>query len=165
LTAAGGLRLGEGGFLYALQCQQAAEFAKLSPRDTELMELFHREGMEVDFALHQSSIAGASRGPNASCVQAILYGQRYLTSSVKELLNDLEYFLQDPSRPVRDTPYFNPQRLFNVSGARTSDLSHSTQLSVQGEKISVADILTKFTSSGTLSHTEGSLLLSTPLHG
>lgn len=161
----GGLRIGKSGHLYALQGEHDTKLATLLPRDAELLELFDREDVEVDLSFNEVNVLGADRGPSPqpSWIQAILYGRRTLAPSLKELLNDLDFFLQDPYGSVRDVPYINPQRLFNSPNARTSDPSYHTQRQVTSKEIQTMDILPKFTSSGDLPEIEGSPILLTPL--
>ncbi|KAI0537718.1 hypothetical protein GGR58DRAFT_527015 [Xylaria digitata] len=133
--------------------------ASLRKRDNELLELFRTENVDVEL-----SVEVKHRPKTQSIKQqatAILYGDRNLTSDIKETLGLLELFLQDPIDAARDVTYLNPQKLFNCPRARTSLLWASQEITKS--KVTPVDILSEFTSPDSIGETEGSQYLLTPL--
>ncbi|KAH6871239.1 SNF2 family N-terminal domain-containing protein [Thelonectria olida] len=113
----------------------------LETRDTQLLDLFSREGIEFELLWMP---ARPQKG------------------------TEVEKKAANPMHALRDVAYFNPQRFFNEPAIRTSDLqatpSNREQIStVKDEDLVVTDVLDSLTAESTLPETPGSLYLLTEL--
>jgi hypothetical protein len=97
-----------------------------------------------------------------------LYGPRDIASDLGETLQKLELYLQDPIHSLRDAAYFNPQRFFQDSNARTTCFQIGPQepelhTQFDDEKVVVTDVLESLTTESKLHETWGSEYLKTEL--
>ncbi|CZR35723.1 uncharacterized protein FPRO_00154 [Fusarium proliferatum ET1] len=162
------LRLGSSGTLLSENTELVC--GVLGTQETELLALFTKES--IDFELlwmpEQSPNAGAIG--NTVAIWVTLYGPCYMSSGLRETLQELELYLQDPIYALRDTPYFNPQRFFKDPDARTTCFTAGdTQLELHAEfsdeKVVVTDVLDSLTVESILHETPGSKCLKTELKG
>ncbi|RFN46905.1 DNA repair protein rad5 [Fusarium flagelliforme] len=158
------LNLGVKGTLQSLSL--GTTYGTLEARDTKLLELFSRHGIEFELLGMSSQLQKGKE--KKTTVWATLYGPRDLAPDLCDLFHDLELYLQDPTLALRDIPYFNPQRFINKPGIRTVDFqdirSSSEQISsVRDENLVITDVLDKLSSEHTLPETPGSSYLLTEL--
>ncbi|KAF9769105.1 hypothetical protein IL306_013519 [Fusarium sp. DS 682] len=97
-----------------------------------------------------------------------IYGPRDLASDLRDTLQSLDLFLQDPIYALKDVPYFNPQRFCNDPNARTTDLKiqHPPPApgpAYQDEPVVAANMLDSLTVETHLQETAGSTHLKTDL--
>ncbi|KAI8622935.1 hypothetical protein F5Y19DRAFT_483275 [Xylariaceae sp. FL1651] len=144
--------------------------ATLQPRDLELIELFRNENVQVELSIGSSTAittaikSSHKRRAAFQLASATLYGHADLAPDVKEVLNSLGLYLQDPVRALQDAVYSNPQRLFNTAGLRTSDLwALQAEDAVVKSSVAPIDVLSNFTTRDEIYETEGSDCLLTTL--
>lgn len=160
------LRLGSNGTLHSLQSDST--YGALEARDTQLLDLFSREGIEFELLWMPKQQQKGSKSERKAMVWATIYGPRNLIPDLRELLQDLELYLQDPIHALRDVVYFNPQRFINERDIRTSHFqatsSNREQIStVKDEDLVVTDVLESLTTESILPETPGSPYLLTEL--
>ncbi|KAM6529653.1 hypothetical protein FALCPG4_007782 [Fusarium falciforme] len=132
-------------------------------RDAQLFELFKNERIETEMMLSPQHSSAETKGERLK-LTAILYGDRALRDSLREVLQGQTLYLQDPIGATHDIIYQNPHRYFNPPGARTSDFWATVQEpETTEEKISYPDPLAAFTSGCDLDETEASSYIQTPL--
>lgn len=135
-----------------------ASLGSIRSRHAQLLELFRIEQMDMDLRM------SADESSRQCALQVILYGDKDLSDSLKEVLRGQELFLQDPYGASRDVLYWNPQKYCNPPGTRTSHFhppKPSQEMVV--EEVSHVDSLAAFTSKHDMPKTEPSSLVRTSL--
>lgn len=132
-------------------------------RHVELLELFRTESIHMDLAI--SSVDPSAHTSVQQCVlQVILYGDKDLSCSLKDVLRGQDLFLQDPYGARRDVLYWNPQKYCNPTGTRTSHFSHTNNKEdMTVKEADHLDSLAAFTSGNDMPETEPSSHVRTPL--
>ncbi|KAL4724048.1 hypothetical protein ACLX1H_008653 [Fusarium chlamydosporum] len=132
-------------------------------RHAQLLELFRTEHIDMDLGI-SSTGSSTNTASRQLVLQVILYGEKDLSDSLKEVLRSQDLFLQDPYGASRDVVYWNPQRYCNPSGVRTSDF-YSTKDSQKTivEQVDHVDSLAAFTSRNDMTETEPSSHVRTSL--
>ncbi|RGP62627.1 hypothetical protein FSPOR_9206 [Fusarium sporotrichioides] len=133
-------------------------------RHVHLLELFKTEHINMDLSI--SSTGSSTNISSRQCVlQVILYGDKDLSSSLKEVLRSQDLFLQDPHGASRDVLYWNPQRYCNPPEMRTSDFypTKDSQKTIVEQVVHV-DSLIAFTSRNDIAETEPSSHVRASLH-
>ncbi|KAI1057484.1 hypothetical protein LB507_011600 [Fusarium sp. FIESC RH6] len=131
-------------------------------RHAQLLDLFRTEQMDMD--LKVSSVGPSTKSSSQYALQVILYGDKDLSYSLKEVLRNENLFLQDPYGASRDAIYWNPQKYYHPSGIRTSHF-YPTDDGQNGtvEEVSHFDSLAAFTSSNDMPETEPTSQVQTTL--
>lgn len=132
-------------------------------RHAQLLELFRTEHIDMDLGI-SSTGSSTNTASRQLVLQVILYGEKDLSDSLKEVLRSQDLFLQDPYGASRDVVYWNPQRYCNPPGVRTSDF-YSTKDSQKTivEQVDHVDSLAAFTSRNDMTETEPSSHVRTSL--
>ncbi|KAH8680542.1 SNF2 family N-terminal domain-containing protein [Xylariales sp. PMI_506] len=158
------VKLGDAGDLYS--ADSAKPISKLAPRDSQLLELFHREAVSTEITLLRAPLESHSgkslQEPN---VRAVLYGNVELAPAIDDVLQDLGLYLQDPTDATRGVRYWNPQRFHMRPEAHTSDWWVKIEPASRREQAeaALAVELAQFTSGEYLNETDGPKYLLTPL--
>ncbi|KAF5724313.1 DNA repair rad5 [Fusarium mundagurra] len=160
------LRLGSNGTLLSANTELVC--GVLGTQETELLALFTNESIEFELLWMPEQPPNAGAGGHTVAVWVTLYGPRDISSDLRETLQELELYLQDPIYALRDTPYFNPQRFFKDPDARTTSFADGyRQLELHtefsDEKVVVTDVLDRLTVESILHETPGSECLKTDL--
>lgn len=148
-----------------LQDPDSSFCGNLDKSDTELLELFEREGIEFDLLWVPNP---ASKQGLVGSLWATLYGDRDIARDLGDTLQNLDIYLQDPIYSLRDVLYWNPHKFSNGEGVRTTFINVKVKVEEDQSKkkpVAPADILANFVSEDTLPETEGSALLTTKLKG
>ena len=142
--------------------------AVLGSTDTEVLELFRREGVEFDLLWVPDDLPNTTRrGTSAGVLWVTLYGDMGLAADLGEVLQNLGIYLQEPIYALRDVQYWNPHKFHNDANIRTSHLRKSVHIEGTSERIDAAfsTLLAEFVSEDALPETEGCPLLLTSLKG
>jgi hypothetical protein len=160
------LRLGSNGILQSMELDST--YGALENRDNQLLDLFSREGIEFELLWMPKQPQKGTEGERKATVWVTINGPRNLAPDLRELLQDIELYLQDPIHALREVVCFNPQRFVNERDIRTSNI-HATSSNrrhistVKDEDLVVTDVLDSLTTEYTLPETPGSPCLLTEL--
>ncbi|KAJ3531523.1 hypothetical protein NM208_g8842 [Fusarium decemcellulare] len=160
------LRLESDGKLHAMHSEVSC--GTLGARDTQLLNLLSREGIESELLWMPGQPSGGNYAEGRTGVWATLYGPRDLASDLCDMFQKLGLYLQDPMYARRDAAYFNPQRFFNDPDARTYDFRVASSqpepnVTFKDEQVAIADVLDKLVAESDVHETRGSSYLKTDL--
>ncbi|GKU06018.1 alpha- -mannosyltransferase [Fusarium langsethiae] len=101
-------------------------------------------------------------------VWATIDGPRSLASSLRDTLQSLQLFLQDPLHAIKNAPYFNPQRFHNDPNTRTIDFQlqdapPAPNFVFQDEQVVTENVLDRLNLETDLPETAGSAHLNAGL--
>lgn len=133
----------------------------LAKRDVRLLELFKKEGIDIDLLWIPASKAATDQ---LGTLWLTIYGARELASDLGDTLQEAEVYLQDPIHAERNTIYWNPQKFQNTENLYTSSFRCNTDDSrLDVGPFKAIDVLKDVTSQDDLPETKGSALLRTCL--
>ncbi|KAF5231059.1 hypothetical protein FAUST_9500 [Fusarium austroamericanum] len=137
-------------------------------RDTKLLHLFCREGIEFELRWMSKMSSAGSVAEDKAAIWATIYGPHNLASNLRDTLQSLQLFLQDPLYALRNVLYFNPQRFCNDPNARTIDFQiqdapPAPSLAFEDEQMVAVNVLDRLTLETDLHETAGSPYLNTGL--
>lgn len=137
-----------------------ATCGSLAQRDVQLLSLFNKEAVEFDLLWIPAS-SRAAHGQSGN-LWTTIYGSKELASDLEDELQEYDIYLQDPIYAERNTIYWNPQKLRNIEGLRTTSLQPEYHMDSPGTGanwVEAIDILQHFTSEDNLPETQGPFLL------